>query len=180
MLPERAAEDLNRRLIVEVHRDIDNFAGLGTSVSHDNGRTWSALNLLYDSGRHHPSFVVLPSGDILMAYIVRCGYPVDPEGFPQFGIEAVLSHDHGQTWDMAHRFILDRWSGTRIAEDDWWSAPQSTSTLLLPDGWLLTAYGTGYRCDQLFTDWVLAFEVTSLLLLAAMVGAVILAKRSID
>ena len=32
----------------------------------------------------------------------------------------------------------------------------------------------------LFTDWVLAFEVTSLLLLAAMVGAVILAKRSID
>lgn len=40
----------------------------------------------------------------------------------------------------------------------------------------------GYRAvgTLLFTDWVLAFEVTSLLLLAAMVGAVILAKRSID
>jgi NADH-quinone oxidoreductase subunit J len=40
----------------------------------------------------------------------------------------------------------------------------------------------GYRMvgAALFTDWVLAFEVTSLLLLAAMVGAVILAKRSID
>jgi NADH-quinone oxidoreductase subunit J len=40
----------------------------------------------------------------------------------------------------------------------------------------------GYRAvgAALFTDWVLAFEVTSLLLLAAMVGAVILAKRSID
>jgi NADH-quinone oxidoreductase subunit J len=40
----------------------------------------------------------------------------------------------------------------------------------------------GYRVvgAALFTDWVLAFEVTSLLLLAAMVGAVILAKRSID
>jgi NADH-quinone oxidoreductase subunit J len=40
----------------------------------------------------------------------------------------------------------------------------------------------GYRAvgTVLFTDWVLAFEVTSLLLLAAMVGAVILAKRSID
>jgi NADH-quinone oxidoreductase subunit J len=39
----------------------------------------------------------------------------------------------------------------------------------------------GYRSVgiALFTDWVLAFEVTSLLLLAAMVGAVILAKRSI-
>jgi NADH-quinone oxidoreductase subunit J len=32
----------------------------------------------------------------------------------------------------------------------------------------------------LFTDYVLAFEATSLLLLAAMVGAVILAKRKID
>ena len=42
-------------------------------------------------------------------------------------------------------------------------------------------YG-GYRAvgAALYTDYVLAFEVTSLLLLAAMVGAVILAKRSID
>jgi len=40
----------------------------------------------------------------------------------------------------------------------------------------------GYRAvgAALFTDWVLAFEITSLLLLAAMVGAVILAKRRID
>jgi NADH-quinone oxidoreductase subunit J len=47
---------------------------------------------------------------------------------------------------------------------------------VLPEG-----FG-GYRAvgALLFTDWVLAFEVTSLLLLAAMVGAVILAKRRID
>ena len=40
----------------------------------------------------------------------------------------------------------------------------------------------GYRAvgTALFTDYVLAFEATSLLLLAAMVGAVILAKRKID
>lgn len=40
----------------------------------------------------------------------------------------------------------------------------------------------GYRAvgAALYTDYVLVFEVTSLLLLAAMVGAVILAKRSID
>jgi NADH-quinone oxidoreductase subunit J len=40
----------------------------------------------------------------------------------------------------------------------------------------------GYRQvgTVLFTDYVLAFETTSLLLLAAMVGAVILAKRKID
>jgi NADH-quinone oxidoreductase subunit J len=40
----------------------------------------------------------------------------------------------------------------------------------------------GYRQVglALFTDWLLAFEATSLLLLAAMVGAVILAKRRLD
>jgi NADH-quinone oxidoreductase subunit J len=40
----------------------------------------------------------------------------------------------------------------------------------------------GYRQVglALFTDWVLAFEATSLLLLAAMIGAVVLAKRRID
>ena len=40
----------------------------------------------------------------------------------------------------------------------------------------------GYRAvgAQLFTDYVLVFEFTSLLLLAAMVGAVMLAKRRID
>ena len=40
----------------------------------------------------------------------------------------------------------------------------------------------GYRDVgmTLFTDWVLAFEATSLLLLAAMIGAVVLAKRKVD
>jgi NADH-quinone oxidoreductase subunit J len=40
----------------------------------------------------------------------------------------------------------------------------------------------GYRAvgAELFTNYVLAFEVTSLLLLGAMIGAVILAKRKID
>ncbi|MCP3986308.1 MAG: NADH-quinone oxidoreductase subunit J [bacterium] len=40
----------------------------------------------------------------------------------------------------------------------------------------------GYRAlgVMLFTDYVLAFEVSSLLLLSAMVGAVILARRSAD
>ncbi len=58
--------------------------------------------------------------------------------------------------------------------------------LLLPQGLgpaaEIPADFGGYRAvgAALFTDWVLAFEVTSLLLLAAMVGAVILAKRSID
>jgi NADH-quinone oxidoreductase subunit J len=40
----------------------------------------------------------------------------------------------------------------------------------------------GYRDVglTLFTDWLVAFEATSLLLLTAMIGAVVLAKRKID
>jgi NADH-quinone oxidoreductase subunit J len=52
---------------------------------------------------------------------------------------------------------------------------------LAPAAELSPGFG-GYRQVglALFTDWVLAFEVTSLLLLAAMIGAVVLAKRRID
>jgi NADH-quinone oxidoreductase subunit J len=57
--------------------------------------------------------------------------------------------------------------------------------------WLVPVFGPpaelrpgfgGYRHVglALFTDWVLAFEATSLMLLAAMIGAVVLAKRKID
>jgi NADH-quinone oxidoreductase subunit J len=46
----------------------------------------------------------------------------------------------------------------------------------LPEG-----FGTYREVGRLlFTDWVFAFEATSLLLLSAMIGAVILAKRKID
>jgi NADH-quinone oxidoreductase subunit J len=40
--------------------------------------------------------------------------------------------------------------------------------------------GYAYTGRALFTDFVLPFEVTSLLLLAAIVGAVVLAKRRLD
>ena len=57
------------------------------------------------------------------------------------------------------------------APQDWFGTPAA-----IPEG-----FG-GYRQvgTALFTDYVLAFEATSLILLAAMVGAVILAKRKID
>jgi len=57
-----------------------------------------------------------------------------------------------------------------------WLVPSFAPRAELPPG-----FG-GYRHVgmALFTDWVLAFEATSLLLLAAMIGAVVLAKRKLD
>ena len=125
--------------------NIDHYEGLGICRSKDDGKTWSQVDRLYDYGRHHPCLVLLPNDNILMTYVVRLGYPRDAEGFPQFGIEAVLSRDHGASWDLPHRFVLAKWSGNRTGANEWWPSSQATSTVLLPDGYLLTAFGTGYR-----------------------------------
>jgi hypothetical protein len=134
------------------HETLDHYEGLGISISTDDGHTWSDVRRLYDWGRHHPSLVLLPNGDVVMTYVVRKGYINTSEGFPQFGIEAVVSHDHGETWDLDHRYLLHTWVGNRKGSDEnlpgpqaWWASSQATSTVLLPDGKLLTAFGTGYR-----------------------------------
>jgi hypothetical protein len=124
---------------------IDHLEGLGISISTDDGRTWSAVKKLYDYGRHHPSLVLMPNQDIVMTYVVRLGYVDDQNGFPQFGIEAVVSHDHGVTWDLDHRYLLHVWSGKRKGETYWWPSSQATSSTLMRDGAILTAFGTGYR-----------------------------------
>lgn len=127
------------------HYGLDHFSGLAVSISKDEGKTWSNLQPLYEWGRHHPSMVLLPNKDILMTYVVRLGYPATHEGWPQFGVEAIVSHDHGQTWDKDHRYILATWVGNITGPNAWFSSVQSTSTILLPDGMILTAFGTGFR-----------------------------------
>ncbi len=127
------------------HRQLDHFGGLAVSVSKDVGLTWSDLQPLYEWGRHHPSLVLLPTGELLMTYVVRLGYPATYAGIPQFGVEAVVSRDHGQTWDKEHRYLLASWEGNIRGETAWFCGVQSTSTILLPDGTILTAFGTGFR-----------------------------------
>jgi hypothetical protein len=60
----------------------------------------------------------------------------DEDGYPQWAVRAMVSHDNGETWDLDHQYVLARWSGQHGA--------QSTSTVLLPDGSLVTALGSGY------------------------------------
>ncbi len=124
---------------------LDHYEGLGISISKDGGRTWSDVKKLYDWGRHHPSLLLMPNHDIVMTYVVRKGYVDTSDGYPQFGIEAVFSHDHGQTWDLDHRYLLHTWAGNRKGPNAWWASSQATSSVLLPQGDILTTFGTGYR-----------------------------------
>ena len=80
-----------------------------------------------------------------MTYVVRLGYVDTKEGFRQFGVEAIVSHDHGRTWDFDHKYILHNWVSNQKGENAWWPSSQATSSQLLPDGSIITAFGTGYR-----------------------------------
>jgi hypothetical protein len=131
-----------------IKETLDHYEGLGVSVSKDDGHTWSTVNKLYDYGRHHPSLLLMPNQDIVMTYVVRLGYVASKEGFPQFGVEAIVSHDHGRSWDLDHKTILHAWPGDRNGENSWWPSSQATSSKLLPDGSIITAFGTGYRIGE--------------------------------
>ena len=124
---------------------LDHYCGLAVSLSTDDGQTWSELKVLYEYGRHHPSLVLMPDGDIVMTYVVRLGYVNTKDGFRQFGVEAIVSHDHGRTWDLDHKYILHAWASNQKGKHAWWPSSQATSSQLLPDGSIITAFGTGYR-----------------------------------
>ena len=130
----------------------DQASRLEYSFSTDGGKTWAPPKVVAGNGRHHPSMALLPDGRIAMTYVVRTGYP-DTDGKYTYGIEAVLSHDDGHTWDTAHRYLLARWTQECLVKDlkgnrmvhvqKFYGAPQSTSTVYLPESnTLLTAYGT--------------------------------------
>ena len=91
----------------------DHYEGFGVSISRDNGYTWSEVRQLYDWGRHHASLALLPCGHIVATYVVRLGYPDTVDGFPRFGIEAVVTRDNGQTWDLDRRYVLAEWTGNK-------------------------------------------------------------------
>lgn len=74
-----------------------------------------------------------------MSYMVRRGCPDTADGFPRFGIEAVVSRDHNRSWNLDYRYILKLWQGNRKKARAWWASSQSTSSALMPDGWILTA-----------------------------------------
>ena len=73
--------------------------------------------------------------------------------YARFGIEAVVSKDNGKTWDLDHKYILASNNSIMKGDRENWGSPQSTSNVLLPDGGLLTVFGTGVRNVPTQTLW---------------------------
>ncbi|MDO5553304.1 MAG: GDSL-type esterase/lipase family protein [Planctomycetia bacterium] len=123
---------------------LDQVSGLQTTVSSDGGQTWSEPFVVSEASGMHPDIVTLPDGRLVMTYAIRRGYPYNEYGFPRFRIEAVISNDNGKTWDLDGRYILMKYDSQIAGDLDYNAAPQSTATILLPNGQLMTAFGLGY------------------------------------
>ena len=132
----------------------DDLEGTAISISDDNGTTWSALNILYDAGRHHGNIQKLPSGDLALTMIVRNDIRGSVGGTSadlttaMRGADMLISTDNGVTWNLDERVTLhqvehlasdpEQWHGTDVGH---------LATAVLGDGSLLTAY-TNYTIDN--------------------------------
>ena len=90
--------------------------------SHDDGKTWTPPRKLPMWGG--PAHLIrLQSGSILCVYGYRR---------PPFGVRACLSHDDGETWDIANEFI--------IRADGIDADVGYPTSVQLPDGTIFTAW----------------------------------------
>jgi len=107
----------------------DHWRRITTARSMDDGLTWTDHQVHFRYGKIHSKLLTLPGGDLLMTYAARMG-ELDDQLY--HGIEAVLSRDHGKTWDWDNRFILFRWAMHQSMH-----TPES---VLLSDGRILTIF----------------------------------------
>jgi hypothetical protein len=134
-----------------VHFD-DSLEGLGISLSKDDGKTWSPVNLIYEAGRHHPHLLTLPNGDIVMTYIVRVDVRDGELASYRRGCEALISRDNGQTWDPQRRYILDEFEyfdGDKTFHGE----TGHLGSTLLADGRILTVYGNYVAHGSCLIRW---------------------------
>ena len=117
----------------------DNMEGLGVSISKDDGKTWSPVTILFDAGRMHATLVGMPSGDLVMTYVVRHDMRDGRRVSRRKGCEALISHDNGQTWDLARRYILDAFDYFN-GEDPYKTVCGHQYSIVLDDGRILTMY----------------------------------------
>ena len=107
----------------------DHWRRITTARSLDEGKTWTDHQVHFKYGKVHTDLIRLKDGRLLMTYAARMG---ELEGKVYHGIEAVISRDHGKTWDWDRRFTLFRWAMHQTMH--------SPCSLQLADGRILTLF----------------------------------------
>lgn len=129
----------------------DSFTGTGVSISKDDGATWSPISHVLEAGRHHANLLRLPNDDLVMTVVRRLDIRGGKLASYRLGCDALVSHDHGLSWNVDRIYILDNWphlhhqdlgAVTWETGDMWYGcASGHLSSVLLGDGSILTAYG---------------------------------------
>ena len=119
----------------------DQMMGTAISISHDDGKTWSEMRQIAEEGRHHANLQRLPNGDLVCTLIVRVDIHDGKLASHRRGCDALISHDHGQTWNLDRPYELDAFDFAR--EDGYWIDGQCghVGAVALPDGSMISAYG---------------------------------------
>ena len=107
----------------------DHWRSILTARSTDDGETWTTPDVHSLYGHVHHSLLTLPDGRILMTFAARLG---ELDGRLYHGHEAVLSHDHGKTWDWKRRYILFRGTdGSMHSPRSVWMDNQRVLTIVM-------------------------------------------------
>ena len=117
----------------------DSLEGTAVSISKDDGLTWSPLQTVCDTGRHHAHLLSMPNGDIIMTLTVRIDTKGGKLASYRRGCEAIVSRDNGLTWDTDHKYILDEYEFYDGAK--WFNGECGhLYSTLLDNGFILTTH----------------------------------------
>ena len=130
----------------------DSLEGIAVCRSADNGTTWTPLQFLYDAGRHHPCLVKRPNGDLVMTYVVRVDARNGTLQSPRRGMEALVSRDHGRTWNQDQTYVLDEF---RFLDPRAWYNGECghVAATALEDGSILSVYGNYLAKAAILVRW---------------------------
>ena len=142
--------DLPPRYLGQPHND--SLEGTAVSISEDDGKTWSPLKTLYDAGRHHACLVKRPNGDLVITYVVRVNVQEGKFANQRRGMEALVSTDHGKTWNLDEVYILDEFK--HLDPNQWFNGECGhVAAAALQDGSILSIYGNYLAKAAVLVRW---------------------------
>ncbi len=130
----------------------DSLEGTSISISHDDGKTWSEMQFLFDAGRHHANLQRMANGDLVCTLVVRDDVRDGKLASHRRGCDAVISKDNGRTWNLDRRYELDAYDFLRA--DGYWvdGVCGHVGATVLSDGHMLSVYGR-YRDGACLIKW---------------------------